>query len=387
MSTTVEPPTPGAQTAEPASVVADARWPAEDDVLRLNPGVELLTGADGRSMLFDEASGKYTFVSNGTCQLVPQLTAGVRYDKLLDGLARRSGAPLDKVDKALRLLVHDLARLELLDGVVPATDGITTRVARSQIKMPHARLPISTERADRVFAAIARPFRGRVGGMALGAIGLLGATGLLTAVLTLLFHPVAPDLSAIWIAYLIMIPQTLLHETSHGVLCRYYGVPAREVGVALWLYVLPIGYVDRSDAVRLQRRWPRIAILLAGPVFDGLVLGTTATLLLTGTGDPGLLGTLLAFQTVMMVMNFNPMLPTDGQQVLENALGKLNLRSRAMTYVLHRVLRRPLPSALRRVTRGERTLFWGYGVACLAYLLLIFGLVGTTLYKLAGELF
>ncbi|WP_370948444.1 hypothetical protein AB5J62_12880 [Amycolatopsis sp. cg5] len=387
MSTTIEPSGPGTRSAEEASVVVGARWPAGDDELKLNPGVELLTGADGRSMLFDEASGKYTFVSKGACLLVPQLTAGVRYDKLLDELARRSGAPLDQVDKALRPMVHDLARLELLAGVVAASDGVATKVARSQIKMPHARLPISTERADRVFGAIARLFRGRVGGMALGALGLLGAAGFLTAVLTLVFHPIVPDLSAIWVVYLVIVPQTLLHETSHGVLCRYYAVPAREVGVALWFYVMPIGYVDRSDAVRLEKRWPRIAILLAGPAFDGIVLGTTATLLLTGVGDPGVLGTLVAFQTVMMVMNFNPMLPTDGQQVLENALGKLNLRSRAMTYVLHRVLRKPLPSALHRVGRGDRTLFWGYGIACLAYMLLVFGLIGVTLYKLVGQLF
>ncbi|MFB9903681.1 hypothetical protein [Allokutzneria oryzae] len=387
MPTTVEPPHHGRQAAEPAPVVTDAQWPADDDVLTLRPSVELLTGADGRSMLFDSESGKYVFVSAGTCSLVPQLTAGVQYGRLREDVARRSGATTAQVGKALRPMIHDLLRLELLEGAASRTTGVTSRLARSQIKMPHVRLPVSTARADRVFAAVAGLFRGRAGGMALGALGLLGAAGFVTALSTMFFARVVPDLSAVWVVYLVMLPQTLLHEAAHGVLCRYYGVPAREVGVALWFYVMPIAYVDRSDAVRLHRRWPRIAILIAGPALDGVVLGVIAALLLSGTGDPGVLAMLLVFQTFMMFMNFNPMLPTDGQQALENALGKLNLRSRAMTYVLHRLLRKPLPSALHRTTRGDRTLFWGYGVACLAYMLLVFGMVGVTLYTVVSQLF
>ncbi|WP_409180106.1 site-2 protease family protein [Amycolatopsis sp. VS8301801F10] len=385
MSTTVDPPQAGEAAA--ALPVADEHWPAGDDLLKLRPGVELLTGADGRSMLFDDESGKYVFLSAGACLLVPQLTTGVRYGQLTGELARRSGARAEQVDRASRPLARDLLRMGLLEGIAPDAGGVTARLARSQIKMPHVRLPLSTARADRVFAALARLFRGRAGGLALGAAGLLGLAGVLAALGAIFFTPFAPDLSAVWVVYLVMIPQTLLHETAHGVLCRRYGVPAREVGVALWFYVMPIAYVDRSDSVRLERRWPRVAILLAGPAFDGIVLGVLAVLLICGAGDPGVLGVLVAFQTVMLCMNFNPMLPTDGQQALENALGKLNLRNRAMTYVLHRLLRKPLPSALAKTARRDRALFWGYGLVCLGYLLLVFGMLGVTLYTLVGHLF
>lgn len=350
-------------------------WPAHRDLVQLRDTVEVVTGPDQRTMLFEQTGGNYMFLSPGMAAMVPDLRSGRPYEQLRDQLAARSRVEPDRVDAVLRPVLVELARASLLTEAPDEKPAVVDRLARSNVKMPIYRFPLATERADRLFEAIARPLRSRLGARILGALGCLAVIGVVLAVVAVATRiKLVPELGQIWIIYVITIVGILCHETAHGVVCRYYGVPPREVGVGLWLYFLPIAFVDRSESVRLSARWPRVAILLAGPTVDGLFMGTSALVLLTSDRQSALLSLLVLFQLLGFVANLNPMLPTDGQQAFENWSGQLNLRNRSLTFMLHRVLRRPLPTALVFTSQRQRAFYWSYGVVCALYAALLLAL-------------
>jgi putative peptide zinc metalloprotease protein len=172
--------------------------------------------------------------------------------------------------------------------------------------------------------------------------------------------------------------QVVCHEGSHALLCQYFRVPVREMGVGLLLYFLPVAYVDRTDAYRLRSRWQRAMIALAGPASDLVWTGIYGVLVLQLSG--GLLletaHALLFFNLFLLVVNLNPILPTDGYAALEAAAGELNFRARAMAYLAHRISFTPLSSSLQGISTSRvlaYLAFVGVYLAYVALLLLSFG--------------
>jgi putative peptide zinc metalloprotease protein len=158
-------------------------------------------------------------------------------------------------------------------------------------------------------------------------------------------------------------------------------VPAREFGILLWLLVLPVPYVDCTDAYRLRRRGGRVAIALAGPAVDLTLAGGWG--LVARTGDGAVAATayqLMLVQLLILATNLNPVLPTDGHQAIETVTGEMNFRTRALSYIGHRLLRLPLPTALTGLSGTRRTVYVGYVAVALLYTGAVFGLIGVRLW-------
>ncbi|MGA7411989.1 MAG: hypothetical protein WBW33_16035, partial [Bryobacteraceae bacterium] len=51
---------------------------------------------------------------------------------------------------------------------------------------------------------------------------------------------------------------TAIHEMGHGVVCTYFGIPVRGVGVMVF-YLQPAAYVDVTDSWQLKNPWHRVA--------------------------------------------------------------------------------------------------------------------------------
>ena len=56
-----------------------------------------------------------------------------------------------------------------------------------------------------------------------------------------------------WFVPIVVVVEVTLHELGHATVCEALGTPVREAGVALWCSVIPIAYVDCTDAYRLPR--------------------------------------------------------------------------------------------------------------------------------------
>lgn len=123
----------------------------------------------------------------------------------------------------------------------------------------------------------------------------------------------------------------IIHELVHGLAARRYGAECHALGFALILFS-PALYCDVSDAWRLPRRWPRMAIALAG-IWAETVLGASTLLMWWGT-RPSLFHDWCWHVTAVssiatLMINLNPLARYDGYFLLCDAFGLPNLRQQA----------------------------------------------------------
>ncbi len=335
--------------------------------LRLRDDVERLEGAEGSRMLFTPTTGRYVRIGKQAHALLDLFDGTRTGEAVVVEVARRLGTRPEPVRDRITVFVLDLRQAGLLDGLEPVAEPRRARLAKGLHATRTKRFPLV--KASRLLArpahAVSRwPLRTL--GPALATLCVLaGATG--TMVLFLEGLPLAPPPLLPMVA--LLIAQIFVHETAHAFVLNMLKVPPREAGIALWYYIIPIAYVDRTDSYRIHSRAKRFAVSAAGPLVDMLWILTSAVVLTATTGTANQLAhSLLYTQVTMLVFNFNPFLPSDGQQAAETLIGDLNMRGRAMTYIAHRVLRTPLPSYLRGLSRRRRLLYLGYGSLCIAYL-------------------
>ena len=159
---------------------------------------------------------------------------------------------------------------------------------------------------------------------------------------------------------------------AHGLALRRLGGEVREAGISL-LVLVPIPYVDATDAWSLERRRDRLLVTAAGMLSD-IALANVAMLAWFFL-QPGVL-TDVAFSVLLMsivsvaVFNANPLLKFDGYYLLEDLIDSPGLARRSVAYwqylfkrylFLAKGVMRPV------VTPGERRWLLPYGIASLAY--------------------
>jgi putative peptide zinc metalloprotease protein len=124
--------------------------------------------------------------------------------------------------------------------------------------------------------------------------------------------------------------QALLHELGHGAACRAYGVPIREMGLALSL-ALPTGWTtpDQERYSALPRR-ARIAIILAGPLAS-LCWAATGWWIwrLAPAGVFGFAGASMLVSLLGTVPTLLPWFRGDAYLLVSEWLGVSSLRPRA----------------------------------------------------------
>jgi putative peptide zinc metalloprotease protein len=122
----------------------------------------------------------------------------------------------------------------------------------------------------------------------------------------------------------------LLHEISHGVVCKRYGGTVREAGV-LFILLFPAAYVDVTSCWRFPSRWQRIHTAVAG-MYAELFVAAVAALAWSHL-PPGPAAELCAKVVVMaslstILFNANPLMRFDGYYVLSDLLQIPNLYPR-----------------------------------------------------------
>ncbi len=180
----------------------------------------------------------------------------------------------------------------------------------------------------------------------------------------------------------VLLPVYVIHELAHAAACDYYGGKPRELGTGFY-YLAPFFYCDTSDSWRLGRR-ARIMISLAGPLSTVVV----ASFFVFGSYfvPPGFARNVLQigafFGFYGTLVNFSPVIETDGYYVLADILKIPNLRDESFSYIKRVFLRklgRPL-SVAGNTARHRRIfllyavigvtwfVFWGYSTSRLMYI-------------------
>ncbi|WP_447644594.1 hypothetical protein [Nocardioides zeae] len=346
---------------------------------------------DDMTLIFDPRTGVYHRVSRSGGAVLARLDGSTTADDIvrLAGLADDPERDLAFRAQLDGFLGH-LERSGLLVGSALPDDGRHERRASSSRMMPRI---VLTRALPRLLEPLAAVLRGRHLPLLGGAALLLAVAGFATGVVTLL---TADGLSltrsgtAFLAAAVLQLTLIAVHETAHALVAQVQRVPVRGLGVAMLFWFMPVAYVDRTDAYRLRGRGGRVAIALAGMTSDGIFCGLTAVAALATDGWwSHTFALLLVLQLIGLMINLNPLLPSDGYSALEAATGQVDFRGRAFGLVGAVVRRRPLPVHLATTGAGRRLVYVGYAAVSAAYValaavLLVAGVVHTTAAALAG---
>jgi putative peptide zinc metalloprotease protein len=150
---------------------------------------------------------------------------------------------------------------------------------------------------------------------------------------------------------LILLAGTLVvfsHEFAHGLTCKAFGGPVRELGVLLIYYFLPGLFCNVSGVHFIRKRSRRLWVIAAG-VYWQVLVGATALLawfaLAPYTLPADLAFTFFLGGVVDVVFNANPLIKLDGYYFLSQWLRMPNLMDRSRAY---------WRAALRRISLGKR---------------------------------
>jgi putative peptide zinc metalloprotease protein len=322
-------------------------------------------------------SRSYVRVSSGALGLLRMIDGTRTLAGIVDAAAGRSGRSPAAVEATLAPLLLDLARTELVAGL-DLPESRRSRLARGVQLLP--RLYLVRRPWPARLSLPLRPLANRVGarllglGVAAGCASALVALGALAGALDTGAQPLLPA------AVAAILAGVALHELAHASVCAALRVPVREWGVALSFYVLPMVFVDRTDAYRVSR--PRRALIaLAGPVCDLLLAGAAAVVALAcGPGSAlGATATAVAgLQLALLIANLLPLAGTDGYQAIEALCGEDNFQGRALGYATHRLLGVRLPTSLTGVSRRRRRAYLAFTL--LTWLLLVAWIGGMAAY-------
>ena len=193
-----------------------------------------------------------------------------------------------------------------------------------------------------------------------------------------MYDPSFYSLGTIVVLYASVAVIILIHELGHGLTCKHFGGEVHEMG-AMLLYFGPSFYCNVNDAWTFEKRSHRLWVTFAGGWIQLVVAGVAAVVWVLA--QPGTLVHQIAFLSllfaggIVVLLNFNPLIPLDGYYALMDWLEIPNLRSRSFGYLsawLRRhVLRMdvPLPAATDR----ERRIFLIYGVLSVVYVTILLG--------------
>ena len=160
------------------------------------------------------------------------------------------------------------------------------------------------------------------------------------------------------------------HEFGHACAVRAWGGEVHEIGVML-LVLMPVPYVDASNANTFPQRWRRIVVGAAGMIVELFIAAIALFFWLEmqpGTLRAALYNVMLIAGVSTVLFNANPLLRFDGYYMLSDWVDIPNLRQRAQQFLSAAFQRRifgvPIPST--EVPLRER--FWLISFAIASYI-------------------
>ncbi|MFI6499652.1 hypothetical protein [Nonomuraea typhae] len=336
---------------------------------KLRPELEVIHGMDDIPLIFDPITGTYHRITRAGEVVLSYIDGTRTRSELMDLFVNHKpdGAT------AIRRQVGDfLASLEdsgLLEGasLPPQAQEVTKRVRRSRL-MPRV---VITRSLPVLLEPVARLLRVLPSWVPTGLFGAGAVVGFAFGFHTL--FATTPNLMRIigppfLVAAALQLVLVLFHETAHALVAQVLRVPVRGMGVALLFYFMPVAYVDRTDAYRVKSKSGRVTLAMAGIMSDGWWCGVVGLVAFATDGFvQHTAAFLLGMQLIGLIINLNPLLPTDGFVALETLAGSVDARGRAFALLKCLLLRRPLPAHLAAMSQGSRVRHIVYGTISLLY--------------------
>lgn len=188
----------------------------------------------------------------------------------------------------------------------------------------------------------------------------------------------------IWLPLLLAVVK-VVHEFGHGLACKRFGGECRELGAMLLVFT-PTLYCNVSDMWMVSDKWKRIAVSAAGMWVEAVI--AAACTLLWWFSAPGLfhsmcLNLMFICGVSTFLFNGNPLLRYDGYFVISDWLEIPNLQQQSAG-----AIRGWLSSWFCGIpdywasheSRGRRSMLITYGLASVAYRVMLTFLILWSLY-------
>jgi hypothetical protein len=176
-----------------------------------------------------------------------------------------------------------------------------------------------------------------------------------------------PTQSQLAIFVILLNIVSIVHECGHGLALHRYGGSVREIGIR---FVLgwPCWYCDITESYLLPHLKQRVAVIVAGPFVQAVVC---AVAVLAARGDDDhvvAVRSAAALLGVLTVVNFFPLVRSDGYYLLTELAGMPNLRSDAWRWLASSAARQRM-----RITmpKARRLAITAYAVASVGFLALL----------------
>ncbi len=143
----------------------------------------------------------------------------------------------------------------------------------------------------------------------------------------------AYDLVIFWFLLLFI---TAIHETGHGLTCKYFGGDVPQMGL-MFMYFMPVFFTDCTDMVMFDRPSKRAWTILGG-IWSELVLCALATFAWF-LSTPGTFFSSLCYQTLLLtgasgvLINLNPLMKLDGYYLFREFVQVQRLREQSFEYL------------------------------------------------------
>ncbi|MGH7132337.1 MAG: PqqD family peptide modification chaperone, partial [Phycisphaerales bacterium] len=263
------------------------------------------------------------------------------------------------------------------------TERAKRRVLQQAVGIMYFRLKLlNPEPILRALEPVVRPLLGRVG-MILWAVVVFGTLAVVGSrwrdiIAGFDTYILGATPSSFGWMMAVFIALKAWHELGHGLLCKRFGGQVPEAGVFL-LVLFPAPYVDASSCWAFPNKWQRIAVASGGMIFELFAASLAAWLWMSsadGTLTKGLAYYAMVTSSVSTLMfNVNPLMRFDGYYILSDLLEVPNLAQRSqqmLQYWFQRYVYRIRSPRSPSSQPGERVILTAYGIASLAYRVLLF---------------
>ncbi|WP_406053754.1 hypothetical protein OG462_43595 [Streptomyces sp. NBC_01077] len=328
---------------------------------------------DDIPLIFDPVTGNYHRITPAAVKVLSFLDGTRTTEELIEFLSRHNPSRSEKVGKQVGSFLVTLEESGLLVGSqLPKKDAKKAAGGRFRGDMLMPRFVISKS-LPKLLEPIASALRSGPLGLICGLFAAGAILGFAFA-FHALFTSVPPITPKVGLAFacagVIQIAIMFVHESAHALVAQVLKVPIRGLGVALLFYFMPLAYVDRTDAYRVRGRKGRVALALAGIMSDGWITGVAGLVAVNSDGLVQHVATyVVAMQMFGLVINLNPLFPSDGYSAIEASIGSVDTRGRAFTLLKSRVRRAELPAHLEHLSKRAKAAYTVYGLVSGAYVL------------------
>jgi len=178
--------------------------------------------------------------------------------------------------------------------------------------------------------------------------------------------------------YVLMTLVAVMHEFTHALTCRHFGGSVHRIGIMFYLAMI-IFFADVSAAWGFRNKWKRIAVALAGPILNLVVMSVCFWMwhFQKAHVPPDhsiwfLMGFFCLYSTIL---NFVPFIKMDGYYMLSDLTGISTLREKSFAYLGQKLFgvfgigrNEEQISPMGR----EKWILWSYGLTGAAFTALFF---------------